>query len=118
MSKAELRSALIRAIVLEYQNGKQRPFPSWGWEKPKSMFVLRRKRFRLASEYAIRHEPVSSLLFARRLPYGKDWPGTGQLVPAPMFGWRDGEWTQTGSTVPYNSAVHTDALTRARDLDR
>src|SRR5882724_9437973 len=83
LSKTELRHALIRAIVLEFQNAKRRPFPRWGWERPTSLYVLRARRRRLALAYASRFEPVSSLLFARNLPRGKNWPGTRLLVPAP-----------------------------------
>src|SRR5215471_16127195 len=99
MSKDQMRSALIRAIVLEYENGKVRRFPRWGWERPPSMLVLRRQRYRVAAAYAERFGPVSSLLFQRRLPY-KEWPGTSRLVSAPMFAWLNGVWTQVGCTVP------------------
>jgi hypothetical protein len=72
MSQEEMRSTLVRTIILEYNNAKLKPFPRWGWEKPKSLFVLRRKRLRLARHFAGTHAAVSALLLARRLPVGKD----------------------------------------------
>jgi hypothetical protein len=105
MSLEQLRIALIRAIVLEYQNGRVKPFPHWGWERPTSMYVLRCARRRLATAYLERFGAVSSLLFARRLPSGANWPGTSRLVPAPMFAWQDDIWTHVGCTVPLEHVV-------------
>jgi hypothetical protein len=107
MSLEQLRSALIRAIVLEYQNGRVKAFPRWGWEKPTSMLVLRRARQRAAAAYLERFGAVSSLLFERRLPMGKEWPGTTRLVPAPMFAWREGVWTHIGCSVPLKHVART-----------
>lgn len=81
MSKRELRSALVRAVVLEHQNAKVTPFPRWGWERPTSMYVLRTRRLRVAKVYASRVEPVVSALFERQLPRGKRWPGAWGPVP-------------------------------------
>ena len=100
LSQDEKRSALVRAIVLEHNNAKLKPFPRWGWEKPTSLFVLRRRRLRLALHYVGRHAAVSTLLLARRLPAGKAWPGTQDLVSAPMYAWVEGEWTHVGCTLP------------------
>ena len=105
MSLDQLRSTLIRAIVLEYQNARVKPFPCWGWERPRSMFVLRRTRRRAAAAYLERFGAVSALLFERRLPTGDAWPGTKGLVPAPMFAWHEGVWTQVGCTVPIEHVV-------------
>lgn len=102
MSQEEMRSTLIRAIVLEYNNAKTKPFPHWGWENPVSLFVLRRRRLRLAQHFAGKYAAVSPLLLARRLPVGKHWPGTKVLVSAQMFAWVEGEWTHVGCTLPYN----------------
>jgi hypothetical protein len=99
MSKMQMRSALTRAIVLEYQNGKVKPFPRWGWEQPTSMYGLRTRRLLLARAYATRYEAVSALLFERRLPQG-EWPGTRLLLSSPVFSWVDGIWSQIGCTVP------------------
>jgi hypothetical protein len=108
MTKAEMRSALLRAIVIEYQNGKAKPFPCWGWERPTSMYVLRRRRLLLAKTYAITYEPVSDLLFQRQLPRGKKWPGTRLLLSAPVFSWVDGVWTQVECTLPCNRSLGAD----------
>lgn len=105
MSHEEMRSKLLRAIILEYQNAKVKPFPRWGWEKPKSLFVLRRKRLRLAQHFAGKHAAVSALLLGRRLPGSKDWPGTSALVSAPVFGWVEGTWTHVGCTLPHKHFV-------------
>lgn len=108
MTKEEVRSALLRAIVLEYQNGKSKPFPSWGRERPPSMYVLRRRRLLLAKTYATRYEPVSDLLFQRQLPRGKEWPGTRLLLSAPVFSWVAGVWTQVECTLPCNRSFGAD----------
>ena len=101
MTKDEFRSALRRAIILEYQNGKSKPYPRWGRERPPSMYVLRVRRLRLCYSFVERYpEPISSLLFARNLPQGKSWPGTRLLLSAPIFSWVNGVWTQIGCTVP------------------
>jgi hypothetical protein len=100
MSQEQLRNALIRAVVLEYRNGQSRAFPRWGWEKPTSMYVLRARRLSLAREYARKHQPVSDFLFARRLPKGREWPGTRQLISAPIYAWVDDVWAHIGCTVP------------------
>jgi hypothetical protein len=105
MSQEEMRSTLVRTIILEYNNAKLKPFPRWGWEKPESLLVLRRKRLRLAQHFAGKYAAVSPLLLARRLPVGKDWPGTGALVSTQMFRWVDGQWTHVGCTLPFNHFV-------------
>ena len=107
MSLEQLHGALIRAIVLEYHNGRVKRFPCWGWEKPRSMFVLRRARRRAATAYLECFGAVSALLFERRLPTGEHWPGTRGLVSAPMFAWQEGVWTQVGCTVPIKHVVRT-----------
>lgn len=81
MSRAERLSVLLRAVVLAYQNGKNKVFARRGWEKPKSMYVLRRQQIRLATTYAIPYEPFRSRLFLRNLPCEKNWPGARQLIP-------------------------------------
>jgi hypothetical protein len=100
MSQEQLRNALIRAVVLEYQNGKTRTFPGWGWEQPPSMYVLRQKRLNLARQYAHRYQPVAAALLGRRLPRGRQWPGTRDLIPSPIYSWIDDVWTHVGCTVP------------------
>lgn len=102
MNQKQMRSALVRAIVLEYHNGEAKPFPRWGWERPTSIYVLRARRLHLASTYAAKHEAVSSLLFKHQLPKGKNWPGTRLLLSAPVFSWVEGVWTQVSCTVPHN----------------
>ncbi|MDR7151660.1 hypothetical protein J2W49_003636 [Hydrogenophaga palleronii] len=102
MSQEEMRSALVRAIVLEYNNARLKPSPRWGWERPTSLFALRRRRLRLALHFAGKYAAVSPLLLARRLPAGNDWPGTKELVSAQMFAWVEGEWTHVGCTLPNN----------------
>ncbi len=102
MSQEQLRNALIRAVVLEYQNGKSKSFPRWGWEKPPSMYVLRRQRLNRARQYSHRYQPLGAALFCRRLPQGGLWPGTSALIPAPIYAWVDDVWTHIGCTVPLN----------------
>ena len=80
MSGRELRNALTRAIILEYQNAKTPGAMSWGWDKPTSMYVARQNRMRLAKRYSQKYRAVSKLLFERKLPSGKDWPGTRDLL--------------------------------------
>lgn len=80
MNQHELKSALTRAIVLEYQNAKTPGVMSWGWDRPPSMYLARLNRIRLAKRYSQKHEPVSDLLFNRKLPSGEDWPGTKALL--------------------------------------
>ena len=107
MSLEQLRSALVRSIVLQYENGRRKPFARWGWEKPPSMFVLRRARLRVAAAYLERFGAVSSLLFERRLPMEGDWPGTSRLVPAPIFAWQEDVWTQVACSVPMKHIART-----------
>ena len=109
MSRQELRSTLVRAIVLEYQNARVKPFPRWGWEKPTSLFVLRRRRIRLAQLFTARYAAVSSSLFARKLPAGKDWPGASNLVTADAYSWVDNVWTHVACTLPHNHRFHPTA---------
>ena len=80
MTQQELKSALTRAIILEYQNAKTPGNMSWGWDRPPSLYVARVNRIRLAKRYSKKHVPVSDILFKRKLPSGKDWPGTKGLL--------------------------------------
>ena len=80
MGRNDLRSALIRSIVLEYQNAKTPGKMSWGWDRPPSMYAARRKRIELAKRYSRLHGPVNELLFARKLPEGESWPGIKGLL--------------------------------------
>lgn len=80
MTRKELKSALTRAIILEYQNAKTPGVMSWGWDKPPSMYAARVNRIRLAKLYSQKYAPVSNLLFKRKLPSGEDWPGTKELL--------------------------------------
>ena len=100
MSKQELKSALVRSIILEYQNAKTFGAMSWGHDVPPSMFVARKNRIRLAKCYSQKHDPVSSLLFQRTLPTGHAWQGTGVLISNSMHAWVDGVWSHIGCTVP------------------
>ena len=100
MSKKELKSALIRSIILEYQNAKTFGSMSWGIDAPPSMFVARRNRIRLSRLYSQKYEPVSNILFQNKLPTGKDWKGTKILVSNSIYNWVDGVWTHIGCTVP------------------
>ena len=80
MNQSELRSALVRAIILEYQNAKTPGKMSWGWDAPPSMYVARRNRIRLAKLYSMKYEPVNEMLFERKLPNGSEWPGIRALL--------------------------------------
>jgi hypothetical protein len=71
------------------------------------MFVLRRRRLRVAAAYLERFGAVSSLLFEPRLPVGKDWPGTSRLIPAPIFAWQEDVWTHIGCSVPMKHVSRT-----------
>ncbi len=79
MDQGELRSALVRAIVLEYQNAKTPGKMTWDWDAPPSMYVARRNRIRLAKLYSKKYQPVSEMLFERKLPSGSEWPGIRAL---------------------------------------
>ena len=68
MSKDKLKSALMRSIILEYQNDKVLGAMSWGHDAPKSMYIARKNRMRLAELYSRKYEPVSKLLFQKKLP--------------------------------------------------
>lgn len=100
MSKKELKSALVRSIILEYQNEKLFGLMGWGHDAPPSMFVARNNRLRLAKRYAIKYDPVSKLLFQRKLPSGKEWKGTKVLVSNSIYSFADGMKTRIGCTVP------------------
>jgi len=100
MSKKELKSALVRSIVLEYQNDKTPGSMSWGHDAPPSMFVARKNRIRLAKLYSQKYEPVSKLLFQNKLPTATEWKGTHVLVSSSIYNMVDGEWTHIGCTVP------------------
>ena len=100
MSQSELKHALIRSIILEYQNAKIPGAMSWGNDAPPSMFVARKNRIRLAKIYSQRYEPVSKLLFQYKLPTNSDWQGTGVLVSNSMHAWVNGVWSHIGCTVP------------------
>jgi len=80
MNRTELKSALTRAIILEYQNAKTPGMMSWGWDRPPSMFVARQNRVRIAKRYSLKYGAVSDLLFERKLPSGEDWPGVRVLL--------------------------------------
>jgi len=80
MSWKDLKSALTRAIVLEYQNAKVSGRMSWGWDRPPSMYVARQNRIRLAIRYSRLYGQVNKKLFERRLPSGRAWPGTKGLL--------------------------------------
>ena len=100
MSKKELKSALVRSIILEYQNAKTPGVMSWGFDAPPSMFVARNNRIRLAKLYSQKYEPVSKILFQNKLPSGCAWKGTTVLVSNPIHNWVDGVWSHIGCTVP------------------
>ena len=100
MNKEELKRALVRSIVLEYQNSKSLGAMNWGHDAPPSMFVARKNRLRLAKIYANKYEPVSKLMFDRKLPSGKSWKGIKVLVSNPIHAWVDGKWLHIGCTVP------------------
>ncbi len=100
MTKDELKSALVRSIVLEYQNTKLLGSMNWGYDAPPSMFVARKNRLRLATKYARKYEPVSKMLFDRKIPSGKAWLGTKVLVSNPIYAWVEGEWMHIGCSVP------------------
>ncbi len=101
MSKAELKNALVRSIVLEYQNERVSGAMSWGHDAPKSMFIARKNRIRLAELYSRKYEPVSKLLFQKKLPSGNEWKGTKVLVSNSVYAWVNEVWTHIGCTVPY-----------------
>lgn len=48
MTKAELKSILVRSIVLDFQNSKHPNDMSWGHDAPCSIYVARQNRIRLA----------------------------------------------------------------------
>ncbi len=100
MSKKELKSALVRSIIIEYQNAKTPGSMPWGHDAPPSMFVARNNRIRLAKLYSQKYEPVSNILFQNKLPSGIAWKGTKVLVSNPIYNWVDGVWVHTGCTVP------------------
>jgi len=100
MSKQELKSTLLRSIILEYQNAKTCSSMSWGLDAPPSMFAARRNRIRLARYYSQKYEPVSNLLFQRALPTCHAWQGTGVLISNSIHAWVDGVWSHIGFTVP------------------
>ena len=100
MSKSDLKRALIRSIILEYQNAKIPGSMAWGHDAPPSMFVARKNRLRLAILYSKKYEPVSNLLFKNKLPSGTSWQGTSVLVSKPFHAWVNGVWSHIGCTVP------------------
>jgi len=100
MSNKELKNALVRSIVLEYQNAKTLGAMSWGHDAPPSMFVARKNRIRLAKFYSRKYTPVSNILFQRNLPSGGEWKGTRTLVSNSMHAWVNGVWSHIGCTVP------------------
>lgn len=79
-NQGEMRSSLVRAIILEYQNAKTPGNMRWGWDRPSSMYLARQNRLRLAKRYTHKYAPVSDLLFERKLPAGEEWPGTKGLL--------------------------------------
>ena len=101
MSQPELKSALVRSIIIEYHNAKTPGFMSWGHDVPPSMFVARKNRLRLAALYSRKYEPVSRLLFQNKLPSGNNWQGTSVLVSSTMHEWVNGVWSHTACTVPF-----------------
>ena len=101
MSQQELKSALVRAIVLEYQNSKTPGKMSWGHDAPVSIYVARKNRIRLAKIYSKKYDPVSKVLFQKKLPSGKAWKGTRVLVSNYMYTWVNNEPIHIGCTVPY-----------------
>ena len=80
MSKNELRSALTRAILIEYQNAKTPGRMTWGWDRPPSLFVAKLNRIRLATLYDRKYQKVNKRLFKKNLPSGKDWRGVKNLL--------------------------------------
>ncbi len=100
MSKEELKSALVRSIVLEFQNAKHFGTMCWGHDAPVSMYVARKNRIRLAELYSRKYEPVSKILFQRKLPSGNEWKGTKVLVSNSMHAWVNDVWSHIGCTVP------------------
>ena len=100
MTKKELKSALVRSIVLEYQNEKIKRTMAWGYDAPASMFAARRNRVRLAEYYSKKYDPVSNLLFQRKLPSGRAWQGTRVLVSNSIHAWVNNIWSHIGCTVP------------------
>lgn len=110
MNKDELKRALVRAIVLEYQNAKSFGAMNWGHDAPSSMFVARNNRLRLAKMYARKYEPISNLLLKRKLPSGKEWKGTKVLVSNPIHALVEGEWLHIGCTVPIRHCRGTQSV--------
>ncbi len=100
MSKSELKSALVRSIVIEHHNAKTPGVMSWGHDAPPSMYVARKNRIRLAIIYSQKYEPVSKLLLQHKLPSGSNWQGTSVLVSNSIHAWVNGVWSQIGCTVP------------------
>jgi hypothetical protein len=100
MSQKELKSALIRSIIIEHHNSKLLGSMGWGYDAPPSMYVARNNRIRLAKKYSQKYQPVSKLLFQRKLPNGKEWQGTKVLVSNPIHRWVNGVWLHIGCTVP------------------
>ena len=80
MTQLELKSALTRAIILEFQNAKNPRKMLWGWDRPPSMYVARENRIRLAKRYSKLYGPVSTKLFDRKLPSGSEWTGVKGLL--------------------------------------
>ena len=109
MSKEDLRSALVRSIILEYQNAKA-PGMLWGYDAPQSMYVARRNRKVLAITYSRKYDPVSRLLFQRKIPSGNQWKGAGQFVSFPIYTWVNDVWTHIACSVPFD---HCTVRTRA-----
>ncbi len=101
MNNTEINAQLIRVLILQHQNGKSQPFSQWGWEEPQSMYLLRRRRLRLARQYAQLYEPVSALIFKCQLPHGKNWLGTPTLLSQAFFSWEGGVWAQRGCSIPF-----------------
>jgi len=80
MTRLELKSALTRAIILEFQNAKNPGGMLWGWDRPPSMYVARENRIRLAKRYSNLYGPVSGELFDRKLPSGNERTGVKNLL--------------------------------------
>jgi hypothetical protein len=80
MNRLELKSALTRAIILEFQNSKNPGQMLWGWDRPPSLYVARENRIRLAKRYSKLYGPVSLKLFERKLPSGNEWTGVKDLL--------------------------------------